>query len=83
MTQYKHANVKLSNSQIYKLKSGTKNKTGINNTRTIIKYDGNDETNFPDKLLLPDRQVANLRQPFAKKIWANIKLSKTQLSKII
>ena len=42
-----------------------------------------DETNFPHKLLLTNRQVANLRRAFAKHTSTDIKLSKTQLSKMI
>ena len=44
---------------------------------------GDDETNFPHKLLLTNRQVANLRKAFANHSSADIKLSKTQLSKMI
>ena len=44
---------------------------------------GNDETNFPRKLLLTNRQIANLRKPFADKSSNDIKLSKTQISKMI
>ena len=44
---------------------------------------GNDETNFPRKLLLTNRQIANLRKPFADKSSTDIKLSKTQISKMI
>ena len=43
----------------------------------------NDETNFPNELLLTNRQVANLRKAFAKHTSADIKLSKTQVSKMI
>ena len=42
-----------------------------------------DETNFPHKLLLTDKKVANLRKAFANYLSADIKLSKTQLSKMI
>ena len=42
-----------------------------------------DETNFPHKLLLTNRQVANLRKAFANNSSTDIKLSKTQLSKMI
>ena len=42
-----------------------------------------DETNFPHKLFLTNRQVANLRQAFAKQTSTDIKLSETQLSKMI
>ena len=44
---------------------------------------GNNEINFPHELLLTDRQVASLRKSFASHSSADIKLSKTQLSKKI
>ena len=44
---------------------------------------GDNETNFPHKLLLTNRQVSNLRKAFANHLSADIKLSKTQLSKMI
>ena len=44
---------------------------------------GNNETNFPHKLLLTNRQVSNLCKSFANSSSANIKLSKSQLSKMI
>ena len=43
----------------------------------------NDNTNFPKELLLTNRQVANIRKAFAKNTSTDIKLSKTQLSKMI
>ena len=42
-----------------------------------------DETNFLHKLLLTNRQVTNLRKAFAEKSSTVIKLSKTQISKMI
>ena len=45
--------------------------------------DSNDETNFPCKLLLTERQVSKIRKAFSNDLSANIKLSKTQLSKIV
>ena len=42
----------------------------------------NDETNFP-QLLLTNRQVAILRLAFKNYLLTDIKLSKTQLSKMI
>ena len=42
-----------------------------------------DETNFPHKLLITNRKVANLRKAFANYLLADIKLSKTELSKMI
>ena len=44
---------------------------------------GDKEINFPHKLLLTNRQVANIHKAFANNSSVNIKLSKTQLSKMI
>ena len=44
---------------------------------------GDDETNFPHKLLFTNRQVSNLRKVFANYLSTDIKLSKTQLSNMI
>ena len=44
---------------------------------------GDNETNFPHKLLLTNRQVANLCKAFANHLSTDIKLSKTQLFKMI
>ena len=44
---------------------------------------GDDETNFPHKLLLTNTQVWTLRKAFANHLSADIKLSKTQLSRTI
>ena len=84
MTQYNSLNVKLSNSQLNKLKSGIKNETDV-----VLRLSSNmignsdDNTNFPHELLLTNRQVANLPKAFAKNTSADIMLSKTQLSNMI
>ena len=44
---------------------------------------GDDETNFPHKLLLTNKQVAYLRKAFANHSSANINLSQTQLSNLL
>ena len=44
---------------------------------------GDDETNFPHKLSLTNRQVSNLRKAFANYLSTDIKLLKTQISKMI
>ena len=41
------------------------------------------KTNFPHKLFLTNRQVANLPRTFANHLSTDIKLSKTQLYKMI
>ena len=83
MTQYNTLNVKLSNSQINKLKSIIKNNTKVTlKISSNIIGDSNDENNFLHKLLLPNTQVLRLCKAFANNSSANIKLSKTQLHNI-
>ena len=84
MTQYNSLNVKLSNLQLIKLKSAVKNKTDVflRLSSNMIGH-SDDNTNFPHELLLINRQVSNLRKAFAKNASTDIKLSKTQLSKMI
>ena len=58
MTQYNTLNVKLSNLQLNKLKSGIKNiNEVISNLSSNSVGDSNDETNFPHKLLVTNTQV--------------------------
>ena len=58
MTHYNSLNVKLSNSQLNKLNSALKNETEeVLWLSTNMIGDSNDETNFPHKLLLTDRQT--------------------------
>ena len=83
MTQYNSLNVKLSNSQLNKFKSAIKNETEVV-LRLSSNMIGDNETNFPHKLLWPNRQVARLRKTFANHLSTDIiKLSKTQLSEMI
>ena len=71
-------NVKLSNSQLNKLKSAIKNETDV-----VLRLSSNmignsdDENNFCHKLLLTNRQLANLRKAFANHTSTDIKLSKS------
>ena len=84
MTQYNSLNVKLSNSQLNKLKSAKKIETElVLRLSPNMKSNSDDETNFPHQLLLTDRQVPNLRHTVSNNSSANMKLSKTQLSNII
>ena len=65
MTQYNRVNVKLSNSQLNKLKSVIKNENDV-----VIRAspnmigDSNDKTNFAHELLLTNRQVSSIRKAF-------------------
>ena len=84
MTQYNTLNVQFSNSQLNKLKSGIKNGTEVTlNLSSSVIGDSNDETNFPHKLLLTGIIVSRLPKAFANGSSANIKLSKTQMSKTV
>ena len=67
MTQYNSLNVKLSNSQLNKLKSSIKNETDVVlRISSNMVSNSNDNTNFPHELLLTNRQVANIRKALAK-----------------
>ena len=84
MTQFNSLNVKLSHFQLNKLKSAIKNKAKV-----VLRLSSNmignseNETNFPHKLLLNNRQVASLRKVFANNLSTDINLSKTQPSKMM
>ena len=57
MTQYKTLNVKLSNSQLNKLKSEIKNGTEVTlKLSSNVVGDSNDEDNFPHKLFLTNHK---------------------------
>ena len=81
MTQYNSLTVKLSNSQLNKLKSAIKNETEVV-LRLSSNMIGDNETNFPHELLLTNEQVSNLLKAFTNNSSTNTKLSKTQLSKM-
>ena len=84
MTQYKRLNVKLSNSQLNKLKSARKNETEVVIRLSPNMIDNsNDEANFPHELLLTDRQVSSTRKAFANNSSVDIKFSKTKSLKVI
>ena len=83
MTQYNTLNVKLSISQLNKLKSEIKNNTEITlKISSNVVGGSNDENNFPHKLFITNTRVSKLRKAFENGLSANIKLSKTQLHKI-
>ena len=74
MTQYNSLNVKLSNSQLNKLKSSI-----INENDVVLRIsssmvgNSNGNTNFPHELLLTNRQVANIPKTFANHSSIDIK----------
>ena len=73
-------NVKLSDTQLTKLKTAVKNKTGTALSISLKKFNGND---LAHELLLTTRQKTKLWNAFNNKMSTNLKLSKAQISKII
>ena len=73
MTQYNSLNVKLSDSQLNKLKSQIKNESDVVlRISSSMVGNSNDNTNFPHKLLLTDMQVANIRKAFANNLSTDV-----------
>ena len=83
MIKYNTLNIKLSNSQLNKLRSEIKNGTEVTlKLSSHVIGDSNDENKFPHKFLLTDAQVLRLRKPFRNNSSANIRSSTTQFHKI-
>ena len=83
MTQYNTLNVKLSNLQLNKLKSGVKNGTEVTlKLSSNVVGVSNDRNNFPHEFVLTNTQVSKLRKTVANNSSANINLSKTRSHKI-
>ena len=84
IAQYNSLNARLSNSQLNKLKSAIKNETEVVLRLSLNMIgDSDDKINFSHGLFLTNRQVANLSKAFANNLSTDIKLSKTQISKMI
>ena len=75
MTQYNSLNVKLSKPQLNKLKSAIKNETEVV-LRLSSNMIGDNETNFPPRLSLTNRQVANLRKAFINHLSTDLSYQK-------
>ena len=80
MVEYTKVNVKLSNTQIKKLKDAVKNNTGTTLRISLKMFNGND---LPHELLLTTRQKTKKRNSFNNNMSTDIKLSKAQINKII
>ena len=80
MVEYNKINVKLSDTQLKKLKTAVKNKTGTTLRISLKMFNGN---NLPHELLLTTRQKTKLRNAFNNNMSTDLKLSKAQISKII
>ena len=74
MTKYNMWSVKLSNTQLNKLKSWIKNGTEVTlDLSSNLIRNSKDKVNFPRKLLLTDTQVSKIRKAFADGSSANLK----------
>ena len=80
MAQNNSLIVKLSDSQINKLKPAIKNETEIVlRLSSNMNGDSDDKINFLHELLLTNRQVSDLCKAFSDKSWTDIKLSKSNI----
>ena len=80
MAEYNKVNVRLTDTQLKKIKAAVKNNTG---TTLRIHLKMFNENNLPHELLLTTRQKAKLRNALNNNMSTDIKLSKTQITKII
>ena len=80
IVEYSKIIVKLSDTQLKKLKTAVKNKTGTTLRISFKMFNGN---NLPHELLLTTRQKTKLRKAFNNNMSTDLKLSKAQISKII
>ena len=80
MVEYTKVNVKLSNTQIKKLKDEAKNNIGTTLRISLKIFNGN---NLPHELLLITRQKTKIGNAFNNNTSADIKFSKAQINKII
>ena len=80
MVEYSKVKVKLTDTQLRKLKDAVRNNTGTTLRINLKMLNGN---NLPHELLLTTRQKTKLRNAFINNMSTDIKLSKAQLCKII
>ena len=80
MVEYSKVNVKLSDTQLKKLKTAVKNETGTTIRMSFKMLNRND---LPHELLLTTRQKMKLRNTFNNSMSADFTLSKVQISKIV
>ena len=80
MAEYTKVNVKLSDSQIKKLKDAVKDNTGPTLRISLKMFNGN---NLRHELLLTTRQKTKIRNAFNNNMSTDLKLSKAQINKII
>ena len=80
MVKYTKVNVRLSDSQLKKLKDAVSNNTETTLRISLKMFNGN---NLPHELLLTTRQKTKIRNAFNNNTSTDIKLSKAQINKTI
>ena len=80
MFEYSKVNVKLTDTQLKKIKTAVKDKTGATLRMSSKMLDGND---LPHELLLTTIQITKLRNAFSNNISSDLKLSQDQIFNII
>ena len=80
MANYQEVSVKLTNTQISKLKPAAKNKIG---TKVKLNQKNFEDKELPYQLFLTSRQANKIRNSFANNTSMEIKFSQAQISKII
>ena len=75
MIECSKLNVKLTDTQVRKLKTAVKDKTRTTLRMSLKMFDGND---LPHELLLTTRQKSKLRSEFNNNMSTDLKLSKAQ-----
>ena len=80
MVKYSKVNAKLTHTQLKKLKTAVKNKTGTTLRMSSKRFNGND---LPHEFLLTTQQKTKLRNKFNNNMPTGIKLFKAQISQLI
>ena len=80
MVEYSKVNVRLTYTQLKKLKTAVKDKTGTILRMSLKMFNGND---FPHELLLTKRQKTKLKNAFNNNMSTDLKVSRAHIFNII
>ena len=79
MVEYSKVNVRLTYTQLKKLKTAVKDKTGTILRMSLKMFNGND---FPHELLLTTRQKTKLKNAFNNNMSTDLKVSRAHIFNI-
>ena len=80
MVEYSKVNVRLTYTELKKLKTAVKDKTGTILRMSLKMFNGND---FPHELLLTTRQKTKLKNAFNNNMSTDLKVSRAHIFNII